>query len=225
MQIQISSLKNKFKKNIASKLWTKDYGLKTARGFTLIETLVAITLLVLAITGPLQIAANALNASYDARDEITAYYLAVEGIEYIKNARDSLFLSDIFIGPGSKSYWLMGMDPCITTGIDSTFTGCYVNSTTNFNLDHAGAMVACDTNTGCPHLLYNSSTGFWGYDSGDPLATETKFVRKISVIPQTTNYGQDEAIIKVEITWPSRNLFGASKTFSLTDIMTNWERK
>ncbi len=194
-------------------------------GFTLIETLVAITLLVLAITGPLQIASNALNSSYDARDEITAYYLAVEGIEYIKNARDSLFLSDIFIGPGSKSYWLMGLDSCLTTGADPTFMGCYINATKNFNVDRAAAVVACDINIGCPHLLYNSSTGFWGYDTSDPLASETKFKRKISVIPQTTSFGQDEAVIKVEIRWPSRGLLGGDKTFSLTDIMTNWERK
>ncbi|MDB5204676.1 MAG: seg [Candidatus Taylorbacteria bacterium] len=196
-----------------------------SRGFTLIETLVAITLLVLAITGPLQIASNALNSSYYARDEITAYYLAVEGIEYIKNSRDSLFLSDVFIGPGSRSYWLMGLDPCVTSGADPTFEGCYVNTTKDFNIDHSAAIVACDINTGCPHLRYNSDSGFWGYDSGDPLAVETKFKRRISVIPQNTNYGQDEAVIKVDIIWPSRDALGGEKTFSLTDIMTNWERK
>ncbi len=218
---------------IYNKIWGRKKVLTTSRafqltssgGFTLIETLVAITLLVLAITGPLQIASNALFSSYYARDEITSYYLAVEGIEYIKNARDSLFLSDVFVGPGSRSNWLFDFDPCLTDGNDPTFQGCIVNTTKNFNTNHAAAIEVCDLNTGCPRLRYDPNTGFWGYDIENTLAVETKFTRKITIIPQVTLSGQDEAIIKVEVSWPSRDLLGGDKTFSLTDIMTNWQRK
>ena len=60
----------------------------TPRGFTLLETFVAITILMFAVVGPLTIVSKALNASYDSRDQITAFYLAQDAIEYIRNVRD-----------------------------------------------------------------------------------------------------------------------------------------
>ena len=62
--------------------------MKVPRAFTLIETLVAISVLLLALTGPLTIAANALNSAYYARDQVIASYLAQEGLEYVRAKRD-----------------------------------------------------------------------------------------------------------------------------------------
>lgn len=54
-------------------------------GFTLIETLVAITILMVAIAGPLSVASKAYNASLDVRDQTIATNLAQETMEYLKN--------------------------------------------------------------------------------------------------------------------------------------------
>jgi len=59
------------------------------RGFTLVETLVAITVLLIAIVAPLSIVANSINATYAARDQMTAVYLASEAIEIIRQKRDT----------------------------------------------------------------------------------------------------------------------------------------
>ena len=64
------------------------------KGFTLIETMVAITVLMTAIVGPMEIASKALFSSYYARDQITAYYLAQEGIEIVRAKRDSYVLAN-----------------------------------------------------------------------------------------------------------------------------------
>jgi len=52
----------------------KRFAEKKKKGFTLVETLVAITVLMLSIAAPLTIAATALFSAYYARDEITASF-------------------------------------------------------------------------------------------------------------------------------------------------------
>lgn len=58
------------------------------KGFTLIETLVAITILMISIVGPLTIAQKSLMAATLAKDQVIASFLAQEVIEKIKNDRD-----------------------------------------------------------------------------------------------------------------------------------------
>ncbi|HBM45414.1 MAG: hypothetical protein UR85_C0011G0008 [Candidatus Nomurabacteria bacterium GW2011_GWF2_35_66] len=58
-------------------------------GFTLIEALVAISILVISVIGPLSLASKGLSYSTYAKDEITAFYLANEAIDVIRNIRDT----------------------------------------------------------------------------------------------------------------------------------------
>jgi Tfp pilus assembly protein PilV len=59
------------------------------QGFTIVEALVAITVLLLSVAGPMTIAQTGLRNSFFARDQITAFYLAQEGIELIRAQRDN----------------------------------------------------------------------------------------------------------------------------------------
>lgn len=58
-------------------------------GFTIIETLVAIAVLMIAIAGPLSIASKSLTTALYAHDQTIASFLAQESMEIIKNARDN----------------------------------------------------------------------------------------------------------------------------------------
>ncbi|MCX6787230.1 MAG: prepilin-type N-terminal cleavage/methylation domain-containing protein, partial [Candidatus Kaiserbacteria bacterium] len=63
------------------------------RGFTLIETMVAITILTLAVSGTFFTANSSMVASSIARDQLTASYFAQEGIELVRQARDNAYLA------------------------------------------------------------------------------------------------------------------------------------
>jgi Tfp pilus assembly protein PilV len=85
----------------------------TARAFTLVETLVAISILTLAILGPYEAAQHALIAAYTARDELIASSLAQEGVEYVRSQRDANYL-------GGQD-WLTGLTACLapqSCGVD-----------------------------------------------------------------------------------------------------------
>ena len=150
----------------------KTYNLKPNTGFTLIETLVAISILLLSISAPLTIASRGLASSYFARDQITAFYLAQDAVEYVRNTRDNNFLSG--------ANWL--------NGLPDTDGALFTVDTTD------GVMALCPGGV-CATLDYNNSTGFYSHD--DPSGSASIFTRSVSI--QTIN--ANEVIISVSISW------------------------
>lgn len=59
------------------------------KGFTIVETLIAITVLMIAISGPLAVANKALTAAVDARNQLIATNLAQEALEFISLMKDA----------------------------------------------------------------------------------------------------------------------------------------
>lgn len=147
----------------------------TARGFTLIETFVAITILVTAIAGPLTLASKGLTSSLIARDQLTASFLAQEGIEYVRQKRDTNQLQ-------GNPTWLHGLDNCI--GQDCTI---------DVVLDSQPE--ACVG--GCEALRYDETSGFYGYDPLDDVTVYTRTLR-ITLLPSGF-----EAQIRSTVSWQS----------------------
>ena len=58
-------------------------------GFTILETMVAIAILLIAVTGPLSTIGSALGQIYMTRDQMIAINLAQEGVEAVRQVRDS----------------------------------------------------------------------------------------------------------------------------------------
>lgn len=65
-------------------------------GFTLIETFVAITILMIVVLGPMSLLSNALQNARFISDEITATYLAQEGVELMIDERNNDHKLDTF---------------------------------------------------------------------------------------------------------------------------------
>src|SRR6202042_2338797 len=89
---------------------------KLDTGFTLIETMVAIALLMLALIAPMSLAAQSLTAAYFARDQITAFYLAQEGIEIVRSVRDANIIA---IAEGNSSVNVFNDIPSGTTAANA----------------------------------------------------------------------------------------------------------
>ena len=140
------------------------------KGFTLIETLVAVTLLAVAVAEPLTLAARGLSSSLLARDQITAFFLAQEGVELVRNARDTNALTG--------ANWLSG----IPTDGDGAFT---VDAKTA-----SGGISSCSGD--CAPLNYDETTGFYTYSAGDA----SKFTRTITV--ETVSAYEVEILVTIE---------------------------
>ena len=125
----------------------------TDKGFTLIETFVAITILLIAITGPLYLVTRGVALSKSVKGQVTAVYLAQEAVEYIRNIRDKNILSG--------NDWLATLGDCVSGK-------CKIDSP-------AQEVTSCGTD--CAPLKYNDATKLYGYNLGE----ETVFKRDIQI--------------------------------------------
>ena len=62
---------------------------KASHGFTLVETLVAITVLLLVIVGPISAAQKGIQRAYYANEQLSAVFIAQQSIEAVRQLRDN----------------------------------------------------------------------------------------------------------------------------------------
>lgn len=167
--------------------------MKIMRGFSLLETLVAIGILFLALLGPLTLASYSINSASLARNQITAFNLASEAMEAVRNKRDT----NIFQG----SNWLSDIQNCTSA------PGCYLDISQA--PPYAYTIQTCPAV--CPTLKRNSSTGLFNTASGE----DTPFTRKVTV----TSLSADEIKVKVEISWLEKI---STRSFSLETHLFKW---
>ncbi len=144
-------------------------------GFTLLETLVAVTILTIVIIGPLTLAINSISVAMISQNQITAFYLSQEAMEYIGNIRDSNF--------SQGKDWLDGLADCAGAG------GCYVDIIN-------GRITACLG--GCPKIKYDNG-GYYNYESGE----EAIFIRTVKITPNIGG-NSDEVRVEVVAQWPEK---------------------
>jgi prepilin-type N-terminal cleavage/methylation domain len=176
------------------------------KGFTLVETLIAISILVLAVTGAFSAAHSGMTSALYSKDQITAFYLAQEGIEQIRNLRDQNSLT--------SSNWMNGIansapteDPCAPGNT------CYVNALSEFT-----PLVRCPgtaPSQTCPNLRINGP-GFYSYDVG-PETVETRFRREVRMTIITNN----EVMVESTVYW-SKGLL-VDRSFTAREHLFNWQ--
>jgi prepilin-type N-terminal cleavage/methylation domain-containing protein len=165
------------------------------RGFTLVETLVAIAIIMIAIVGPYYSVQQAITASAIARDQLIASSLAQEGAEYVYYVRDSNFLAG--------TSWLSGLDNCRTSSPYNHTYGCTV--------DPSQSAVAGCSSSGCPVLKLNTSD-VYTYSGSYPA---TKFKRTVKIQTVTST----EVRVTVEVTWSTEH---HSYTVDVVENLYNW---
>ena len=170
---------------------------KLVWGFTLIETLVAITILSAAVAGPMVLAIKNVGTASVSQDQLVAFYLGQEVFEYARNVKDTNILSE--------NGWLDGLKNDCKETTDSV--GCYIDVIKSLVTE---TVEICGKN--CPKLKFNGQN--YNYASGE----ETIFIRTVKIEnPVGTN--SDEAKVNVSIKWTGK--YG-EKIMNLQDNIYNW---
>lgn len=166
-------------------------------GFTIIETLVAVLILATALAGPLTIASRSLNAALIAKDQVAAYYLAEDAVEYVRFVRDSNKLSN-------NADWLAGLDG--TANGHTTISGSCINASNGCIVDSTADSVTACVST-CTPLKFDpppSGTGTNLYKTtGTVLPAYTRTVTITTPVGAndcTAGHGC-EALLTVTVTW------------------------
>ena len=199
---------------------------KVSRGFTLVEALVAISILMVAVTSPMMIAQKSLSTAILTKDQMTASFLAQDAIEAIKNIRDEIAINGL-----STTDWITGdsdssdLSKCICTDdnscnfdnadgtANSNVIYCNIDTTDSSWFDGNSAIYGKTEPSSVNPLRIDSDseTGvFIKYDL-DPSHKASKFSRKINIKKQGLVLGGvcvsgskcNEAIINVRISWDS----------------------
>jgi len=163
--------------------------------FTLVETLVAISILMMSVTGPLYYASESLKAAVYARDQITAFYLAQDAFEQVRKIRDDNYY-------GNAALW------------EQSLTECLSNYCTIANY-----MII---STPADYDLYMSNDGIYSHQTS---GTKTIFSRGVMIEPTDGDGGvgdwtnSTEMKVTVKIMWNSR---GVAREFEAYEFLRNF---
>ncbi len=182
------------------------------KGFTLIETMIAITLLSVSIVAPMMLTVQSLSSAYYSRDQITASYLAQEAIEQVHQIRDNQIL-EIAKASNASSINIFGDIP-----LNKDFT-------VDARESSASQVVKDCPTTGCPVLKASETSSLYGYGTSNDWK-DTYFTRKVrACYVQTdgtcTGNQTDEMRITVTVSWITKN-GQTAKPFVISENLYRW---
>lgn len=168
-------------------------------GFTLVEVLVTLSILIVGIISGFILVTKALYDVTIIQDRLTASFLAQEGLEFVRQIRDTNYLKTL---GGTSTDW----DDNLKTDGDYLISANINTKTVTLPLPPWQDK----------SLYYHSSSGVYNYDnSGD--ATPTVFKRKISIKHLSTDEIQVQAIMD----WQSKNI-KFTQGIIVEDHLFNW---
>ena len=170
------------------------------RGFTLLEVMVAIFVITVGIAGVMTILQRTMFLTSISSSRLTAAYLAQEGIEIVRNVRDTNWLE----AGSTANDW----DEGLNIGSNCP-AGCIVDYNHSYD---PGDLLDPYLPVFTGQFLRVDSNGFYSYNG--PIETQTKFQRKITTAPAA-----DFLNVKVDIFWSEK---GKSYTFSAQENLYNW---
>lgn len=173
-------------------------------GFTLIETVVALAILAVALAGPVTLATRSIFNTRFSKNKLTASQLAAEGIEIVRQKRDSNIMA----------------------GNDWTTNICGAGSSCSYQGDVTGAWLSCVT---CNVALgYDSATGLYTQGCSTNCTSFTRVItvdrsignERVQLPAGATTITEDNRMrITSTVTWQD-NIGPQSLAF--TEILYNW---
>lgn len=169
------------------------------RGFTLMETLIAVLLLGVLMSGAAALAQQTLQIATKLKIDTAAIFLAQEGMELVRYQRDSNRLA----GNG----WMDGL-------LAGNFCGSANGCTAEFDITTGEVEFENNCGGGCPHLRLDPITKIYNYTTGP----NTVYRRTIKI--ENVGGTVPEVKVIVSISWNSR--FG-SRTYSIEENLLDWQ--
>lgn len=170
------------------------------KGFTLLETLVALLILVAAMLGPITLGTRSVAAISGSRNQIMAVFLAQDAIEYIRAKKVSNSLQN--------QSWLTDLGGAAGSLLCFNSRGCFVDTANNVVI-LAGVCNGAVPPPSC-YLKRNTATGAYTHHAADP---STPFIRRVYMVRRCPGPSsscppreQREANVRVEVEWQERLL-------------------
>ncbi len=191
------------------------------QGQSLLELLIALFILVSTLTATIALIVTSINAGRESRNKLIGTSLAREGIELVRNIRDSNWLDDT--GP----VWDEGLND--GAGDDTTAIPV-IDGTSAFGLDFSKNDFTA--------ITYDSATDAYYQGDAAPGANSQFYrIMNINAICRASNgdetiisanspsndcSGDDEVGLRIvsEVRWPSQT---SSKKIILEDRLYNWQ--
>jgi hypothetical protein len=168
------------------------------KGFTLLEAVIGIFIIVVGLVGGLSAVLQIVSLSSVSSGRLTAAYLAQEGIEIIRNIRDTNWLE---ARTATSTPW------------DEGLTGCAAGCVADYNHSYGPNPTDPNLPAYSGQSLNIGGSGFYGYAAG----TATTFKRKITIQKPAS----DRLEVTVEVTWTEK---GKPYSFSTKENLYNWQQ-
>ena len=170
-------------------------------GFSLVETLVAITILLIVIVGPMTISSSAAKSTSFASEQVTAFFLAQEGAELMEKARNDLLLQN-FSGTNPDPW-----ADFTRTAAGGTYRFCYTSVGVNgCNLSigngSSGALTSpasCSGQDSCKVNLDAENSSLRSKFTAGNTGVATIYIRNIRLQQVSAN----EVSVTSTVTWRS----------------------
>jgi prepilin-type N-terminal cleavage/methylation domain-containing protein len=170
-------------------------------GFTLIETLVAIVIFSAALISLMTIASRGIAATAIAEQETIAHYLAQEGLEVVRNIRDTNILV--------PQAWDAGLSQCV-----SPVGGSPVTCMVVYSQNSVPSLSVCPQG-GCQVYQSLIDNSFINGPAGAQI--NPVFSREISLVPSGAGGTEYQVITKVF--WTAKTI---PRTVELQTILKKW---
>jgi len=162
-------------------------------GLTLLEVIIATFILLIAVVGSYLAFSRILMVTSSISDRFVAAYLAQEGVEVVRNIRDTNWIN--------SSGWDNILNTCPVNGCELDYRTGTPDSSLVSLYSYSGASLNID------------SDGFYTYE--DIGTTPTKFKRQIIITPS----GDSMLDVVVNILWADK---GQEYSLQVEEYLYNW---
>jgi len=203
---------------------------KNKKGFSLIEIVIAITTLVVVVVAATTLIVSSIRTTTTNVDNIVAYNLAQEGLEAVRNMRDSNWLSNQDWRKGGNIFWGEDFDKS-----EGVYTVDYKNVGRIMGVEDEAVDIVylrqyapwslqplIQEDDAVLYLASDLSLGVTRYTHDSSLGEPSKFSRKITIkeVGEEVIEGQPKIRVESLVEWKDQ---GRTKELKLYMDLTNWK--